>query len=124
MDAWARRLAVALGILLVVTFALSVAVGGIMGHGMMGPGMMGQDFTHGPSGWMWGAGMWVGGLLFLVFSGALVVGAVLLVRLLAGQPAVDGGAASPSALDVLKRRYAGGEITRDEYERVRKDLDL
>jgi putative membrane protein len=27
-----------------------------------------------------------------------------------------------SALDILKRRYAGGEISRDEYERVRRDL--
>ena len=27
-----------------------------------------------------------------------------------------------SALDVLKRRYANGEINRDEYERMKKEL--
>jgi putative membrane protein len=27
-----------------------------------------------------------------------------------------------SALDILQRRYAGGEISRDEYEKVRRDL--
>ncbi len=27
-----------------------------------------------------------------------------------------------SALEILKRRYARGEITIDEYERVKKDL--
>jgi putative membrane protein len=27
-----------------------------------------------------------------------------------------------SALDILKRRYARGEISRDEYEAVRRDL--
>lgn len=29
----------------------------------------------------------------------------------------------PSALDVVKTRYARGEINRDEYEQMRRDLE-
>lgn len=69
---------------------------------------------------MWGFGMWLGGLAMLVFWGALIVGAVLVVRLLGGLPGRDG---RTSPLDILKRRYASGEITREQYEQMRKDLE-
>jgi putative membrane protein len=29
-----------------------------------------------------------------------------------------------TSLDVLKKRYAGGEITKDEFERMKKDLEV
>ncbi|RMF89088.1 MAG: SHOCT domain-containing protein [Methanobacteriota archaeon] len=32
------------------------------------------------------------------------------------------GSAQPTAIDVLKERYARGEIGRDEYQRIRQDL--
>jgi putative membrane protein len=34
------------------------------------------------------------------------------------QPGKDGD----SALDILKKRYARGEITREEYEQIKKDI--
>ena len=85
-----------------------------MGPGMMGPGMMWRG-----GGWMWGVGMWLGGLAMLVFWGALIVGAILVVRHLGGVP---GSEAHRSPLDILKGRYAGGEITREQYEQMRRDL--
>lgn len=118
MDSATRKIVVALGILLIVTLALSSTMGGMMGPGMMGPG-----FTGRWGGWMWGAGMWLGGLVMLVFWGALIVGAVLVVRLLGGLSGGDERTAPASPLDILKRRYASGEITREQYEQMRKDLE-
>ena len=71
---------------------------------------------------MWGAGMWLGGLAMLLFWGALIVGAGLVVRLLGGL-SLGGDRGEPAApLDILKRRYAAGEITREQYEHMRNDL--
>ena len=51
---------------------------------------------------------------------ALIVGAILVVRHLGGMP---GSEVRTSPLDILKRRYASGEITREQYEQMRKDLE-
>ena len=110
MDNTGRTLVVTLGILLMVALALSSTMGGMMGPGMMWRG----------GGWTWGFGMWLGGLAMLVFWGALIVGAILVVRLVGGVPGRD---VRTSPLDILKRRYASGEITREQYEQMRKDLE-
>jgi putative membrane protein len=64
--------------------------------------------------------MWLGGLAMLVFWGALIVGAILVVRLVEGVP---GHEVHTSALDILKRRYESGGIMRERYEQMRKDLE-
>ena len=110
MDTTGRNLIIALVILLIVALALSSTMGGMMGPGMMWRG----------GGWMWGVGMWLGGLAMLVFWGALIVGAILVVRHLGGMP---GSEVRTSSLDIVKRRYASGEITREQYEQMRKDLE-
>ena len=56
------------------------------------------------------------------FWGALIVGVVLLVRWLAGTNAAPDGAEEDTALQTLRRRYAAGEISHEEYERMRKAL--
>ena len=116
MDNTARNLIIALILLLIVALTLSSTMGGMMGPGMVAPGFMGRG-----GGWMWGVGMWLGGLVMLVFWGALIVVAVLVVRHLAGGVAERDVRTSP--LDILKRRYASGEITREQYEQMRKDLE-
>ncbi len=33
-----------------------------------------------------------------------------------------GGSGRPGAMDLLKERYARGELTKDDYDRMRKDI--
>lgn len=64
--------------------------------------------------------MWIGMLLHLL----LVVGVVLLiiwiVKKLTHPKSVS--VDSSKAIEILKERYAKGEITKEEYEVIRKDL--
>lgn len=71
--------------------------------------------------WAWD-GSWAGGwgwfgLMHLAWWLLLIAGAVVLVRTLAGN--WRGG---DSALEILRQRYARGEIDRAEYEERRKLL--
>jgi putative membrane protein len=80
---------------------------------MMGGGMMGVWFL-----------MMLFGLL--AFIGIILL-AVWAVTRLSGNERMRAGGASASAsaedpLVILQRRYARGEIGRDDYERIRADL--
>ena len=100
-----------------------------MGPGMMGPGWSG-GYGMGPGmmgpGWGGGYGMGQGGwgifmfIFMLIFLVLVIAGIVLLVRYLSpharSKPFED-------ALEVLRRRYARGEIQKAEFEEKRKDLE-
>jgi putative membrane protein len=60
--------------------------------------------------WFWMAGMMV------LFWGGIIVLLVFAIRAFTGPKGTD------QALDVLRRRLAGGEITQDEFEKTRKAL--
>ncbi|TAK32663.1 MAG: SHOCT domain-containing protein [Chloroflexota bacterium] len=62
----------------------------------------------------------------LLFWVLIIGGIVWLVVWLIQQvrPAAAGpGASGTSALDILRERYARGEITREQYDQMRRDLD-
>lgn len=63
----------------------------------------------------------VGWLLMLLFWGLIIVGLALLIRWLWDHGRTEMGS-TEAPLDVLKRRYARGEITKDEFERMKQDL--
>jgi putative membrane protein len=81
----------------------------------------GTDWGWGmhPMPWMWGA--WgVGMMVMMLVFWALVIAAVVLaIRWLAGQ----GERSRPDrALDILRERYARGEIDKNEFEAKQRDL--
>ena len=86
----------------------------------------GQGEYYGPH-MMWGGyyGMFFGPLMMIVFIAVAVVVVVLLVRWLGG-PGHGGALHQPpgkTPLDILKERFARGEIDNQEFEERRRLLD-
>lgn len=98
------------GIVVAVLITLLIVFGGVSGWQDSGWGMMG-----GFSGW------WFMPIFMILFWGLVIWGIVALVRGLGGPRGSDSSKAD-SALEVLKRRYARGEINKEEYEEKKKDL--
>lgn len=69
-----------------------------------------------PMWWGWGLGMF---FMMLLFWGLIIVGLVLGIRWLISQAKES---RSDSALEILRQRYARGEINKDEFEAKKKDL--
>ena len=78
---------------------------------------------------MWGMGCcggWggLGMILAVIFWGVVLYGLFLLFRSFAASRSPDAaGSSRRDALDILKERYARGEITREEYLDMKKDLE-
>ena len=79
----------------------------------MGPGMMGN----------WGMG-WFGMIFMMIFWVLVIIGLVFLVKWLI-QASSSGKAAQQTgqrAVEILKERYARGEIDKAEFESMKRDL--
>ncbi len=101
-------------ILLTGTQALAQQ-GGYGGYGGWGMG----------SGMMGGYGMgWFGGILMIVFWILILVGLVFLIKWLIQSTGRDKttGSGGNRALEILKERYAKGEIDKEEFDSKKKDL--
>ncbi len=103
------------GIILGVIIVLPLVFGAISGWpyggwGMMGPGMM--------AGFGW---MWLMPVFWIVFLGLIIWAIIALDRSSSESRGSDSSKAE-SALELLKRRYARGEIDKQEFEEKKKDL--
>lgn len=70
------------------------------------------------------------GFIFMLIFWVLIVFAVLaLIRGLSGRHGCgwhsleDHGRKGNNALDILKERYAKGEISKEDFEKIKKDLE-
>ncbi len=87
--------------------------------------MMGNYFGN----IMGGFGFGFGWIFMLVFWGLIIWAVFVLVRRISGQDYYCGndsgkhGRKENSALDILKERYAKGEISKGEFDRIKKDLE-
>ncbi len=104
------------GIILAVLVILSVVPGLIWGgqyggYGMMGSGMMGGFGAMGLMGVFW-----------IAVLGLIIWAVVAAARGTGQSGSFDSASRSDSALEILKKRYARGEINKEEYEARKKDL--
>lgn len=74
-----------------------------------GPGMMGYG--------MYG----YGGIMWLIVIALAIVAIYIFVRL-AGKGRAVGGVTTETPLEILKKRYARGEISREQFEEMKKDI--
>lgn len=65
--------------------------------------------------------MW---LFMLIFWGLFILGLVVAVRWFVDRGKTKPGDLEPQTpLEILKMRYARGEITKDEFERMKQELE-
>jgi len=76
-----------------------------------------------------GMGWWMvwGGLMMFLFWGAIIALIVWVIQTVARQGSTQTLAShadpsSPTALDITKERYARGEVNREEFEQIKRDL--
>lgn len=98
---------------------VSAAVGGATGAAMpiaVAAQERGYGWGMHPMWGVWGAGMM---LMMLVFWGVVIVAIVLGIRWFGSQGRPR---SSDTALEILRQRYARGEIDKQEFEVKKRDL--
>ena len=104
---------IAIALLIAVPFILGIATGG-QGYGC---GVLGS-WSTGNFGWGW-----LMPIFMIIFWGLVIWGIVVLVRGAASTGNADlYHRQRDSALEILDRRYASGEISQEEFEEKKKGL--
>ena len=70
-----------------------------------------------------GGSMWFGGGFMWIFWILLIVIVVWIVKEISGTGANNKSSSDETPLQILKKRYARGEIDEEEYERRKKELE-
>jgi putative membrane protein len=68
----------------------------------------------------WGMGFGFGWFLMIFFWVLIILGVAYLIKVIAGGAKRD--EKEETALNILKKRYAKGEISKEEFDRIKDDL--
>ncbi len=69
----------------------------------------------------WMNGFFGGGLMMIFWWGLFILGIAALVKWISGSGASNKNS-EDSPLEILKRRYARGEISKEEFKSLKQDL--
>jgi putative membrane protein len=75
-----------------------------------------------PYGYGMGWGWMAGGIVMIVFWALVIAGIVILVRVAANRGVSDKGRSGETPLEILRRRYAAGDLTKEQFETMKKDV--
>ena len=75
----------------------------------------------GTMGWGWGWGV-LGTVHMVLWWVLIILGIAVLAKWFFRSGAQDGRASGARAFEILKERYARGEIGKDEFEQKKRDL--
>lgn len=67
---------------------------------------------------------WFGGIIMVLFWVLVIVGIIALIKGLIHYKPIAEGQSEETALEILKRRYAQGEITKRDFENKKRYLGL
>ena len=71
------------------------------------------------AGWGWTIGGWI---MMVVFWGLVIVGIVALVRAMSDRGAAAQPKGSETPVEILRRRYAAGELTKEQFEEMKQNV--
>jgi uncharacterized membrane protein len=109
----------------------SYLTGNINGMGMMGYGSMMNGFDKSKFGFRGGNMMWNNGYGMMGFGGGWLFGVIffIFIVILIGlviyfivKNLTNSNSNKDTPIDILKKRYAKGEISKEEFEKIKKDI--
>ncbi len=75
-----------------------------------------------PYGYGMGWGWMVGGIMMVVFWALIVIGIVALVKVVMTGSGASESRSAETPLEILRRRYAAGELTNEQFEAMKRDV--